>query len=323
MEIEQTKRNTYKLMWRHGELEVNAIPANGALPSSQYARAGSNGQLIYLHDNVGIVALRINGCPHVPRICWDNREHHFWQGFNGGFRPRNTVVNDIRISQFDEDSSISVSFYYIADAVKTTLSWLFSEPSDDGSVSWDTFFSFENLSSVSLQKYMTFFACYHDPGKNYYWNSNNEIAECTDSFSGYSNEEKMRRNAEVTAAFREQVKGWTAGIANPSISSEIYGSPVLLSETRGWFGQGRHVLMVEPSKCLRITSAMRQAFDYMLAPDEMDLLPDGVFTARVRHIIARIDGMNDLRPRWDKFLDDIAMNNQDQPTLDSAPDLQR
>jgi len=306
MKIERTERNTYKIVWNRGELEVNLIPANGGLSTTAYAQSAFGGQMIILHDNVGITALRLKGCPPVPRICWDNREHHHWKGFNGGFHPRNTVVNDIKINPSADELSVRVSFYYIADYVKTTMSWLFTEPDDDCAMRWDTFFSFENLRDLPLEKYMALFACYHQPGRNFYWGKRDELVECTDSFFGYSAEGKKRRVEEITAPFVEQAKGWTAGIDNPSRSSDVYGQPVLLSEPREWFDNGRHVLMVEPAKCLQITSAMRLARDYLLAPAEADLNPGAVFTARVRHIITRIDGMSALRRHWDRFVDDLA-----------------
>lgn len=308
MKIEPTERNTYTLTWPKGELEVNLIPANTMLPTTRYARPCHDRQLIHLVDNVGIIALRLKDCPPVPRVCWDNREHHFWQGFNGGFRPRNTVVNDIKIVPGDDGASVYISFYYIADFVKTTIVWLFADPGNDCVALWNTVFSFENVGAAPLQSYMAFFACYHHPGQNYYWDRHGEIAKCTDGFSAYADEDKMLRDDQITSAFREQVKGWTAGIDNPSRSSVIYGNPVLLSEPRPWFDHGRHVLMVEPAKCLRITSGMRQARDYMLAPVEKDLEPGGIFTARVRHVIARIASLNDLKAQWDRFL--LELHNQ-------------
>ncbi|MFC2087711.1 hypothetical protein ACFLSA_06090, partial [Bacteroidota bacterium] len=310
IKLEQTERNTYKIIWQKGELEVNLVPVNSFLPLTGYAQPTFGGKLIFLHDNVGIISLRIKGCPPVPRICWDNREHHYWQGFNGGFRPRNTVVNDIKIAPSDDGASIRISFYYIVDFVKTTISWLFTEPGDDCAASWDTFFSFENVGTEPMIKYMQFFACYHQSGKNYYWDRHDKITECTDGFSGYPDEGKMLRAAEIMAEYGELAKGWTAGIDNPSRSKEIYGNPVLLSEPREWFNHGQHVLMVEPAKCLYITSAMRQARDYMLAPAETDLNPGAKFTARVRHVIKRIGGINDVKRLWDGFLDDIAKNHQ-------------
>jgi len=306
MKIEQTNRGTYEVAWSKGALEVNLVPANPDLKTTSYASAAFNGQMIYLHDNVGITALRLDGCPPVPRICWDNREHHFWRGFNGGFRPRNTVVNDVKISRAGDNSHVRISCYYIVDFVKTTVAWLFREPQEDQMIAWDTSFSFENLSGSAMEKYMAFFACYHQPGVNYHWDVHDRISACADSFTGYSNEERKQRHSEITAAYSELTKGWTAGIENPTRSKELYGNPVLLSEPREWYCGGRHILMVEPGKCLNITSAMRQARDYMLAPAETDLKPGAVFTAIVRHAIAKIDGMRDLRRHWDRFLCDIA-----------------
>lgn len=59
MNIELTERGTYRLSWPQGELEVNLIPANSRLAMSCGPRPQWGGRMIYLHDNVGIVGLRL------------------------------------------------------------------------------------------------------------------------------------------------------------------------------------------------------------------------------------------------------------------------
>lgn len=306
MKLEITERNTYKVTFKHGSLEVNLIPANGLLPMSQPCKVKWDGKLIYTHDNVGITALKLKDFPPVPRICWDNREHHFWNGYSGGFEPRNTIINDIKVNQTTDERSVSISFYYIANFVKVTESWFFEEPGDDGFISWDTLYKFENLNKFTLKKYMAFFACYHQTGRNYYWDNKDELSECADSFKAFSDEERKQRNLEITASYSDIVKGW--GIKNPTQASVLYGQPVLMSEKREWYGNGQHVFFVEPEKCLSIVSAMKQARDYMLSPANRDLEPQESFSARVRHIITDISGMEDLKQRWDAFIKDIADN---------------
>lgn len=308
MKLEKTETNTYKFSFKHGELEVNLIPANGLLPESNYCRPAFGGELIIAHDNVGITALKLNDCPPVPRICWDNREHHFWEGYSGGFEPRNTIVNDIRVHQSEDNQSAGISFYYIANFVKVTEAWFFKEPDDNSLVSWDTVFTFENLRTAPLGKYMALFACYHQPGRNYYWNANNEVSACADSFRAHADEQNQQIEREITAKYREQVKTWTAEIKNPASTSVLYGKPMLMSQRREWFKNGQHLFFIEPEKCLSIVSAMGQARDYMLAPANKDLGPQESFSARVRHIIADIRGMDDLKQRWGVFIKDIVEN---------------
>jgi len=259
--------------------------------------------MIYLHDNVGIVAFRLQDCPAVPRICWDNREHHFWQGFNGGFRPRNAVVADIRVGLSGNGSTADISFSYVADFVRTTQSWRFREPKhSEAFLTWDTSFRFENLNPVTLPDYMAFFACYHPPGENYYADRDGHLAGCADAFFGYADADRQRRDEGVCAEFRELTRGWTAGIENPTRASAIYGKPVLMSGQEVWFGGGRHLILVEPDVCLAIVSAMRQARDYMLAPPQRHLRAGESFTARVRHLIGGTGGPEDVQRQWDAFL---------------------
>lgn len=303
MKIHKTERGTYRLSWPQGELEINLIPSNDLLPMSCGPRSQWGGRMIYLHDNVGIVGLKFHGCPAVPRICWDNREHHFWQGFNGGFRPRNTVVGDISIGLSEDSSTVDISFSYVSDFVRTTQSWHFRDPQGtDAYITWDTFFRVQNLNPFALQDYMAFFASYHPQGENYYVDLDGRITACADAFWGYADEDRQRRDQQVCAEFRELTRGWTAGIDKPTRASVFYGKPILMSQEEVWFKDGRHLILVQPDVCLAIVSAMRQARDYMLSPPRHHLSAGESFTARVRHVIGKIGGPEDIERQWVTFL---------------------
>jgi len=301
MRVSDSDRETIEVAWTQGELEVNLIPMNRHLSTNCYCSSGFDGSMITAQDNVGIVALQLRGCPPVPRICWDNREHHFWRGFSGSFTPRNTVVNDIAVRQSADEEQVTISCYYIADFVKTTMTWSFSEPQCGALAQWDTALSFENLSEVELVDYMAFFACYHQAGQNYHCGADGELSPCADSFQAYPGDEERQRVQTVTAAFQESVKGWTGPCENPTRASAFFHRPILSSASCEWFADGRHLFLVEPGSCASIVSAMTQARDYMLAPPQRDLPPGGSFTARVRHVIAEADRAEDLNPHWDAF----------------------
>ena len=309
MKIKETSRNTTNIIWNEGQLEVNLVPVNKFLidntPKTTYACPRWENKLIGVHDNVGIVNLQLDGCSKVPRICWDNREHHFWKGFSGGFEPRNTIINDPQV--FMNGDCAVASCYYIANFVKTSIKWVFRDPREHGCLAlWDTFFTIENVSRDTLEDYMTFFASYHQPGKNYFWSVNNEITECADSFRGFSEfdfEEKRSRDNEIKKKFMEIVKGWH-GIKNATSENAVYMNPVLLSEKKDWYGNGRHVIFVEPDKCLNVVSAANQARDYTLAPPEKNLAPGESFNARVRHVIAKLETIPELERLWSDFIND-------------------
>ena len=149
---------------------------------------------------------------------------------------------------------------------------------------------------------MAFFACYHKLGRNYYWDTNNKLSECADLLRAHRCASEKSREAEIIAAYREQVKAWKGPCTHPTTASVLYGRPVLASDKCEWFNNGRHIIFVEPEKCLSIASAMTQARDYMLAPADKDLAPQGTFSARVRHLIAPIHDTQDLAPYWDTFV---------------------
>jgi len=240
----------------------------------------------------------------VPRICWDNREHHFWDGFSGGFLPRNTIVNDVNVVNSVDERSVCISFFYIANFIKVTQSWRFEEPEEEGVLSWDTTYRFENRNSFAVKDYAAFFACYHQAGTNYYWHTDETLSKCADSFSAAASEKRQLRARRLMASYAEIVKGW--GIKNPTRAQVLYAKPVLASREREWFNNGQHVILVEPEKCLSVVSAMNQARDYMLCPEQDELGPQETFTARVRHIVGKTSGIDDLKRRWDLFVNSLA-----------------
>jgi hypothetical protein len=97
MDITLTSKSVYRLTWADGHLDINLVPMNRDATCGTavgYAAVRPDGVLSNsIADLVGIVGLGLNNCPSVPRICWDNREHQFWDGFEGAFEPRNVVVN--------------------------------------------------------------------------------------------------------------------------------------------------------------------------------------------------------------------------------------
>ena len=315
MEIGETTNSTYKISWDKGELEVNLIPANRHLlinhsPATVCCKPRFDGGLIYAHDNVGITSLKLTGFPQEPRICWDNREHHFWKGFNGAFRPRNAIVNEIQMKQ--EKSAIALSFYYIVDFIRTTVSWTFHNRSSRDFICWDTTFTFENLNKFALEEYMALFACYHEPGTNYFWDANDRISECAEHFVAYPDEDKARAETMNMLAFADMLSrdSKTQGKNSPNTIPQaqkalLYGNPVLLSGKKDWYGNGQHIVMVEPGKCISINSARNQARDWMLSPGQKLFQPQASFSARVRHIIGDVGGIEDLKLRWADFMEHL------------------
>lgn len=269
------------------------------LPASVKAFGVGARKNLFVADLVGIVGLQLKDWPKTPRICWDNREHHFWEGFSGGFEPRNTIVNDSTLNELG-DGSVEISFYYIVNYIKTKIKWRFSDAPGGVSILWDTMIETENQTGQKINDYMSFFACYHHPGINYYYDGSGEIRKCTDEFYACGNPENRERYRAITKQFMATVKGWH-GVENPTESSPIYKKPILLSEPLPCYGGARHIVMVEEEKCIAIVSAMNQARDYMLGPPGRDFAPDESFSARARHLIARVDSANDLESLWSDF----------------------
>ena len=81
-------------------MEVNLVPMNPdvtaltGIPIGYVKMRPEVSLMLPIADLVGIVDFQMNGLPRVPRILWDNREHHFWDGFEGSFEPRNSLVNE-------------------------------------------------------------------------------------------------------------------------------------------------------------------------------------------------------------------------------------
>ena len=89
--------------------------------------------------------------------------------------------------------------------------------------------------------------------------------------------------------------------AGTELVSATYSQPVLLSGKDEWFGGMRHVLMVQPDSCSNMLSALGQARDYWIRPPNRHLGPGESFTTHVRHLIARVETLADLRSFWSEF----------------------
>src|ERR1700738_518025 len=128
MRLSPTSRGTYAIAWPGGDLELNLVPMSTAVletsgvPVAYTKMRDDQGLYLPIADLVGITALQLEGSPKVPRILWDNREHHFWDGFEGSFEPRNVVANEPKVEAAGPDM-IRASYYYIANHVKTTFRW--------------------------------------------------------------------------------------------------------------------------------------------------------------------------------------------------------
>jgi hypothetical protein len=99
-------------------------------------------------------------------------------GFGGTYEPRNVVANEPSV-QVAPGGAVDASYYCIANFVKTRISWRFAPPPNpEYKCMWDTTFTVENLTGKALRNYLQFFACYHQSGTNYYWDSSNQIMPC-------------------------------------------------------------------------------------------------------------------------------------------------
>jgi hypothetical protein len=248
-------------------------------------------------DLVGVTAMRLEGAPPVPRILWDNREHHFWEGFEGSFEPRNVVVNAPRVEQVG-DALIRASYYYIANHVKTTMTWEFTPPARPSyRANWTTAIEVENRTNGILRNYIQFFACYHKAATNYYWDASNRILPCADGGFTVSRDEKF--NAMLRASpYTTHMNRYRE---NHPIDFQTYRRPVLLSAKEDSFGGLRHVTMSEPATCGGIATWNQQARDYQITPPDFDLKPGAHFRARIRHVIAPAENIDDLEALWRDF----------------------
>jgi len=81
MDLRETDRGTYRIGFSSSALELNLTPMNARVAATGkmtvgYARMHPDVDNS-LADLVGITALQLNGCPPVPRVLWDNREHQW------------------------------------------------------------------------------------------------------------------------------------------------------------------------------------------------------------------------------------------------------
>ena len=304
MNIELTSQSIYKVSWSGGDFCLNLVPLNqGATCSGMgvgYASVQPAGKLANtISDLVGIVGLGLQGCPRVPRIHWDSREHHYWDAFEGTFEPRNVVVNAPTVEFVGNDQTVRASYYYIANYVKTTLAWVFRETDFvAGKPVWETVITIENLTGQILKNYLHFFACYHPAHTNYFWNSTGEIAPCgAGGFIAIPNaDQKQRLHASTYQQLCDRYCG------NQKMEYFQYRQPVLISERQPWYGDARHVFMIEPDKCAAIVTWVNQARDYMIRPPTYDLYPGATFTTRIRHAIASVEDVPALEVLWSNFM---------------------
>jgi hypothetical protein len=253
-------------------------------------------------DAVGIIGLRLDNIAPIRRICWDSREHQLWTGFPGGFggfHLRNVVVQAPKVDQL-ADGSVEVSCYFVANDVKTSLTWHFEnvKASDACRGRWDTKVRIENYRSETLRDYLQLFACYHPPGTNYYWDESDRIMPCSkEVFVAVrdSEESTSLMNGTWKTLFPYYNK------ANTDLVLATYSRPVLVSGKDEWFGGMRHVLMVQPDSCSNMLSALGQARDYWIRPPNRHLAPGESFTTHVRHLIARVESPAELRSFWSEF----------------------
>jgi len=269
-----------------------------------YSGINDKGKL-FLDDFVGIIGLQLDGCPPVPRIHWDSREHQFWEGFDGAFEPRNVVVNKPQVGYANTDSTqVKSSYYYISNYVKTTQEWVFKTPNKPALATWDVHITTQNLSRQTLKNYLNFFACYHPADTNFYWGADNRIKACSQG----SFEATADKDIEAVLKASPVSDHLHRYIGDMEDSWVQYHHPVLMSQVKPWYGGMRHVVMVEQSKCASIVTWGHQARDYMVRPENWDLKPNESFTVTIRHIIAPVNSVDDLEKLWREFEKDLLTN---------------
>ena len=303
MRLSLTPRGTHQITWPGASIELNLVPMSLAVQETSgqkigYTKMRGDASLyLPIADLVGLTAMRLDDTPPVPRILWDNREHHFWDGFEGSFEPRNVVVNEPKVEQV-RDSVIRASYYYIANHVKTTITWEFTPPSRANCrANWTTIIEVENRTTQVLRNYIQFFACYHKAATNYYWDASNRIQPCTDGGFTATRDERfneMLRSSAYTVHMNRYRE-------NHSIAFRTYRHPVLLSQKEPSFGGLRHITLSEPATCGGIVTWNQQARDYQITPPDLELKPAASFRARIRHLIATADSVDDLEAHWRDF----------------------
>lgn len=301
----ETPKGTYKIHWEDSSIELNLIPMNPRVTADagvevEYVHVRPDLSILAspISDLVGIVGLSFDGAPRIPRICWDNREHHFWEGFEGTYEPRNVVVNAPEIETDESGSLVRASYYFVANHVKTGVAWEFLDPKlSPYKFAWNTAITVENLTHETLKSYFQFFACYHQRGTNYYWDSSNEIKPCS---NGGFNATRDAETARILRAspYHSHMERYRA---DREILYVRYANPILISEKREWFGGLRHLILVDPKRCASIVTWFEQARDYTISPPDFDFKPGEKFTAQIRHIITSVESVNDLKKLWAHF----------------------
>jgi hypothetical protein len=305
VELSKTTKDSYQIRVRGASIDLNLVPMNSQIVSDcgeKVAYSHVRPDVVVLASPisclVGIVGLTLDGAPRVPRIVWDNREHQFWDGFEGAYETRNVVVNEPSVGVARDKSAVHASCYYIANFVKTNISWRFANPLyPEYSCMWDTTFTIENLTGKVLKNYLQFFACYHQAGTNYYWDSSNKIKPCANGgFNACPDSETIKMlEASPYSTHTNRYK------RDQPVAFVQFAKPVLISEKQPWFGGLRHVILVEPKACAAIVTWEQQARDHILRPPTGDFQVGANFSARVRHVVAAVDSVSDLETIWDHF----------------------
>lgn len=305
VEVQKTPKDSYQIRVKGASIELNLVPMNSQIvedAGEKVAYTKVRPDVVLLASPisclVGIVGLTLDGVPRVPRVVWDNREHQFWDGFEGTYEPRNVVVNAPQVEVTPDRSAVQACCYYVANFVKTTIAWRFSNPPlPEYKCMWDTTYSIQNLTGKRLGNYVQFFASYHHPGTNYYWDSSNEIKPCS---RGAFN---ATRGPEMTAIL--QNSPYTTHTNRYKGADELtfvqYAKPVLMSEKQPWFGGLRHVILVDPRACGALVTFRHQARDFLLRPPDNDLHVGESFTGKVRHVITAVDSVADVEKLWAAF----------------------
>jgi hypothetical protein len=305
VDLIKTPKNSYRVRVKGASIDLNLVPMNSQIMDDAgekvaYTHVRPDAVLLAspISCLVGIVGLTLDNQPRVQRIVWDNREHQFWDGFEGTYEPRNVVANTPLVDIASDKLAIEASYYYVANFVKTAISWRFAAPPlPEYKCMWDTTLTIQNLTGKTLKNYIQFFACYHQASTNYYWDSTNEIKACP---SGGFNATPDKETAKIL-----QESPYTTHTNRYKRDQEViftqYTKPVLISEKQPWFGGLRHVILVEPAVCGAMVTWEQQARDYLLRPPKGDLLEGESFTARVRHVITAVDSVKDLEHLWAYF----------------------
>ena len=148
-----------------------------------------------------------------------------------------------------------------------------------------------------LPDYAQFFACYHKTSPNYYWDASGEVRRCSpESFTAVPDAAAATRIRH--SAYHEHTQ---RNLHGRECTYAHYKNPVLMSERQPWFGDCRHAILVGPATCGSIVTWMDQARDYLICPPNHHLNPGESFSARVKHVVAPVNGSEDLEALWRTF----------------------